>query len=145
MSYGQSWKSAAVISVLSLFSQWLNWFAFDKIGYSVVFTFITPLVLCVMYHLVQLDAGKENCFSRRFFFIFSSAVPFAVGLVLTVVLLLLDPGISTFNPDAEYTGTAPELISVYAGRFMVTSLYLAVFAAIDVPILKYIDSRGTKK
>lgn len=145
MNYPQSWKTGAVIALLSLFAQCINWVLFEKIGYSTVISLLTPLVLCLMYHLVQLDAGKNGCFSRSFFFIFSSAVPFIFGLVLTLVMLLLNPGISTFNPDAEYKGTVQEVISVYAGRFMVTSLYLAVFALIDIPVLKYIDKKRETK
>ncbi len=145
MKYKESWVSALVITLLSLFCQWCNWFTFEKLNYSEKLTLFTPLILCIMYHLVQLDAGKDGCFSRRFFFIFSSAVPFLFGLVLTVIMLLLDPGISTFTPDEVYKGTIPEVVSVYAGRFMVTSLYIAVFALIDIPILKYIDRKRDSK
>lgn len=145
MQYKQNWLTGLVIALLSLFAQWVNWFIFEKIGYDPKFTLLTPLVLCLMYHLVQLDAGGEGSFSRRFFFIFSVAVPFLTGLLLTLVLLLLDPGISTFSPDADYKGTAPEVISTYAGRFMVTSLYLTVFALIDIPVLKYLDRKRMGK
>ncbi len=145
MQFRQTWTSAFVITMLSLFSQWLNWFAFEKLGYDAVFTLVTPLILCLMYHLVQLDSGGNNDFSRKFVFIFSVAVPFLVGLIITLVLLLLDPGISTFNPEADYKGTAAEVISTYAGRFMLSSLYMAVFALIDIPILKYLDSKKEQK
>ncbi|MBQ8296294.1 MAG: hypothetical protein IJX77_00755 [Ruminococcus sp.] len=146
MQFTQSLKTGIIIAVLSLFAQTLNWVAFEKIGYDAKFTLLTPLILCFMYHLVQLDAGsKEFNFSRRFFFGFSVALPFAAGLILTIVMLVLDPGISTFNPDADYTGTAPEIIATYAGRFMLTSLYMAVFALIDIPILKYLDRKREEK
>ncbi|MCD7890982.1 MAG: hypothetical protein LUG26_04205 [Ruminococcus sp.] len=145
MQYKQNWLTGGIIALLSLFVQWLNWFAFEKLGYDEKYTLITPLIICFMYHLVQLDAGKKDSISRKFVFIFSAAVPFAFGLVLTVVFLLIDPGISTFSPDVDYTGTAPEVISTYAGRFMITSLYLTVFALIDIPIQKYLDSRRRKK
>lgn len=145
MQYKQTWLTGLVIALLSLFAQWVNWFIFEKIGYDSKFTLLTPLVLCLMYHLVQLDAGRDDGFSRRFFFLFSVAVPFMTGLLITLVLLLLDPGISTFSPDADYMGTAPEVISTYAGRFMVTSLYLAVFALIDIPILRYLDRKRLGK
>jgi hypothetical protein len=145
MNYKQTWLTGAIIAILSLFAQTLNWVAYEKLGYSVVFTFITPLILCFMYHLVQLDAGGKSGFSRRFFFLFSVAVPFAAGLILTLVLLLLNPGISTFNPDADYTGTAQEIISVYAGRYMVTSLYMAIFALIDIPILRHVDAKRSSQ
>lgn len=145
MKLRQSFFTGLIIALMSLFSQWVNWFIFEKVGYDEKFTLLTPLVLCLMYHLVQLDAGGKDCFSRGFFFIFSAAVPFLFGLLVTLIMLLLDPGISTFNPEVSYTGTAPEVISTYAGRFMVTSLYLAVFALIDIPVLKLLDGKRTKK
>lgn len=145
MKYRQSRLSALVIFVLSLFIQWLNWFLFEKIGYSWEYTLFTPLVICLMYHFVQLDAGKNNCFSRKFFFTFSATAPLLSGILLTAVILLLNPGISNFNPDTEYTGTAPEIIATFAGRIIFTSLYLMVFAVIDIPILKYIDRKREEK
>lgn len=144
MHYGQSWLSAVVITLLSLFSQWLNWFAFEKLEYGTSAALLTPLVLCFMYHLVQLDAGGENCFSRRFFFVFSAAVPFLICFVFSAVMLSVKPELSTFSPEADYAGTAPEVLTVYAGRFMITSLYLSAFALIDIPILKYIDRKRKK-
>lgn len=145
MPYRQTLLTGVIIALMSLFCQWLNWFAFEKIGYAEAVTLITPLILCFMYHLVQLDAGKNGNFSRGFFFIFSVAVPFLAGLIITLVLLILNPGISTFSPDADYAGTAPEIIATYAGRFMFTSLYLAVFALIDLPIQRYLDSKKENK
>ena len=144
MQFKQTWLTGLVITLMSLFTQWVNWFIFEKIGYDEVYTLLTPLVLCFMYHLVQLDAGGKDTFSRKFFFIFSSVVPFMFGLLVTLIMLLLDPGISTFSPDTPYTGTVPEVISTYAGRFMVTSLYLAVFALIDIPLLRYSDGKKVR-
>jgi len=145
MAYRQTFLTGVIIAMMSLFCQWLNWFAFEKIGYEQWITLVTPLILCFMYHLVQLDAGKNGNFSRGFFFIFSVAVPFLVGLIITLVILILNPGISTFAPDVDYMGTPPEIIATYAGRFMFTSLYLAVFALIDLPIQKYLDSKKENK
>lgn len=145
MKYGQSFLTALVIFILSMFMQWLNWFAFDKIEYSWGYTLITPLILCLMYHLVQLDAGKDGCFSRKFFFTFSVAVPFLTGIFLTLLILILNPGISTFNPDIDYTGSIPEVIATFAGRVIITSLYLAIFALIDVFILKVLDGKRKEK
>ena len=74
-------------------------------------------------------------------FIFSAAVPLLLGIFLTLAVFLGSPDISTFNPEAEYRGTAAELISLYSGRFAVTSLYLCVFALIDIPVLRACDKR----
>ena len=66
LKYRAAPLTGLVIFLLSLFCQWVNWFAFDKIGYSWYFALITPLILCLMYHFVQLDAGREGSFSRDF-------------------------------------------------------------------------------
>ena len=130
LEYGETPLTATVIFFLSLFCQWGNWFIYEKLNYHWGFTLITPLVLCIAYHLIQLDAGGEN-FSRRFFFIFSVIMPLAFGIILTVVMFVTNPDISNFNPDADYAGSVQEIIATYAGRFVITSLYLLIFAPID--------------
>lgn len=125
-----------MIVLLSLFCQWLNWFAFEKIGYSWVFTLITPLILCLMYHFVQMDAGREGNFTRGFFFLCAVVIPFILGVLITVFMVFEAPDISLFDPKAEYTDSVKESIAAYAGRICFTSLYLAVFALIDIPLQK---------
>lgn len=137
--------SAVVITLMSLFCQILNWLILEKMDYPWWVGLITPLMLCAMYHFVQLDAGKENGYSRIFFFIFSAAVPLLLGILLTAAVYLGNPGISTFDPAADFNGTAQEIISLYTGRIAVTSLYVTVFAVIDIPILKAKDKAGNGK
>ena len=137
LKYGASPVSALVITILSLFCQWLNWFAFEKIDYPWQITLITPLLLCVMYHMVQLDAGSEGCFSRRFFYIFSAVVPLIIGILLSAAMFLADPTI--FDPDTPFQGSISESIASYSGRFIVTSLYLVVFGIIDKFLLRLME------
>lgn len=141
LKFRESPFTALVITVLSLFCQFLNWFAYEKIGYSWGITLVTPLVICAMYHAVQLDGGREGSFSRRFFFLFSVVIPLLTGILLTVIMLLSAPEISVFSPEAEYKGTVREAIATYAGRFIFTSLYLLIFAVIDHFILKRLDEK----
>ena len=136
LKFRESPFTALAITVLSLFCQFINWFAYEKIGYAWGITLVTPLVLCAMYHFVQLDGGREGSFSRKFFFIFSVVIPLLVGILLTVIMLLAAPEISVFSPEAEYRGTVREAIATYAGRFIFTSLYLLIFAAVDAMIMK---------
>lgn len=137
--------TAAAVTLTSLFSQWLNWFAYEKIGYVWGITLVTPLILCIIYHFVQLDGGRKGSFSRRFVFIFGVAVPLLTGVVLTVIMLVAAPEISVFSPDADYEGTVREIIATYAGRFIFTSLYLMIFAVIDIPVLKITERKRKKK
>ena len=142
LRFEQNPFTAAVITVLSLFCQFLNWIAFEKLGYPWWVALITPLILCAMYHYVQLDAGKKGGFSRIFVFIFSAAVPLLLGIFLTLAIYFGSPGLSTFDPEAEYRGTVRELISLYSGRTAVTSLYLCVFALIDRAVMRACGKTG---
>ncbi|MBR2284505.1 MAG: hypothetical protein IJ874_08845 [Ruminococcus sp.] len=148
LSYRETPASAAAVTLLSLFCQWLNWFAYEKLDYPWGFTLITPLILCIMYHFVQLDSVPERKpedekphFTRRFVYIFAALLPFLVGVLITVLMLLSNPQISVFDPDEDYAGTIPEVIAIYAGRFTITSLYLMIFGIIDIPLLNMADNR----
>ena len=144
LKYRAAPLTGLVIFLLSLFCQWVNWFAFDKIGYSWYFALITPLILCLMYHFVQLDAGREGSFSRGFFFVFAVLLPLIFGLLLTFVTIMLDPELSLFDPSAEYKGSVQEAIATFSGRVILTSLYLCVFALIDIPLLKLQEGSARK-
>lgn len=142
MKYKQNFFTGLSIYLLSCFAQWFNWFVFEKVDFDWKITLFTPLILCLMYHLVQVDAGKEDSFSRLYFFLFSVALPFLTGLIITVAIFLLNPDISNFNSETDYIGTVPEIICTYTGRLMFTSLYIAFFALIDIPVLKHFDKKG---
>ncbi|MBQ8959698.1 MAG: hypothetical protein IJ071_00555 [Ruminococcus sp.] len=144
LKYRAAPLTALVITLLSLFCQWVNWLAFDKLGYSWQIALITPLILCLMYHFVQLDAGREGSFSRGFFFVFAVVVPLIFGLLVTGIMILADPELSLFDPSAEYKGSVQEAIATFSGRAVLTSLYLAVFALIDIPLLKLQEGRSQK-
>lgn len=132
--------SAVVISLMSLFAQWLNWFALDRLNYSPYIALFTPLILCLMYHFVQLDCGEGGC-PRKFIYVFSAIVPLIFSVCVTLYIFLSAPDISTFDPRLEYSGTVKELISLYTSRFVISSLYIVIFGVIDIPILKAIDKR----
>lgn len=142
LSYKASLFTALVITVMSLFMQWFIWFAYEKLDKEWYFNLVSPLVLCMMYHFVQLDAGKNGNFSRKFFFIFSIIVPLTLGIAVTLLIYVMNPDISVFNMDRDYEGTAKEIVITYAGRFIYTSLYMLIFAVIDIPVLRSIRRKG---
>lgn len=72
-------------------------------------------------------------------------VPLLIGILLTVIMLLSNPDISNFNPDAEFKGSVQETIATYAGRFVFTSVYMLIFALIDIPLLKIADGKRKDK
>ncbi len=135
LKYKEGFFTAAVIVVLSFFCQWINWFAFEKLDYPWwAAVFITPAILCIMYHFVQLDAGQEGNFSRGFFFIFSVLVPLVLSAAVTIAVLM--------NVDASYfdlnetPASAGQVMATYTGRFTITSAYMLIFAAADAPVLR---------
>ena len=136
LCYKASFVSAAAIFMMSMFSQWLNWYIYEKMEYGWGYMLLTPLILCFMYHFVQMDAGKHGNFSRRFFFLFSVALPLIFSTAVTVLLFIFSPELSIFDSYEEYSGNFIETIAIYAGRIMITSVYLLIFAVIDIPLLK---------
>ena len=145
LSYKAGFSSAVTIFVMSLFAQWVNWFVYEKAGYGWGYTLITPLILCMMYHFVQTDAGKHGSFSRQFFFVFSVALPLVFSIAVILVLRADSPDIYVFDPQAGYDSSARSLIAVYTGRFIFTSAYLLIFAIIDIPLLKRYDDKEKGK
>ncbi|MBQ6180550.1 MAG: hypothetical protein IJK31_02555 [Ruminococcus sp.] len=141
LRYGQGPLTALIIAVCSIFMQWFLWFVYEKAGYSWGFNLVTPLIICMMYHCVQLDAGRQGNFSRRFCFFWGVIVPLAAGLAMTLFLFLRYPDMSPFSPEADYTGKPREVIAIYSGRIVMTSIYLLIFAVIDIPILKRTDNK----
>lgn len=142
LSYKASPFTALVITIMSLFMQWFIWFAYEKLDKEWYFNLAAPLLLCMMYHFVQLDAGKNGNFSGKFFFVFSIIVPLALGIAATLLIYVMNPDISVFNMDKDYEGTAKEIVITYAGRFIYTSLYMLIFAVIDIPVLRAIGRKG---
>ncbi|NLT10402.1 MAG: hypothetical protein GXY08_13040 [Ruminococcus sp.] len=145
LKYGQGPFTALIIAICSIFMQWFLWFVYEKAGYSWGFNLVTPLILCMMYHCVQLDAGRQGNFSRRFCFFWGVIVPLIIGVGLTLFLFLRSPDMSPFSPDADYTGKPAEVIAIYSGRIVMTSIYLLIFAVIDVQILKRTDNKANEE
>ncbi|MBR4628492.1 MAG: hypothetical protein IKO47_12525 [Ruminococcus sp.] len=134
LNYHASSFSALVIIILSLFVQCGSWFIFLKSGMSRILFILMPLILCIMYHFVQLDAGKHGNFSREFFFICAVAAPCIFSLVMFFITFDLD------SVDNSTRGT----IAKYSARIMFTSVFLIIFALIDIPVLRHLDKKEKK-
>lgn len=133
--------SAAVIYVMSIFSQWLNWYIYDKTEYGWGIAVISPLILCLIYHFIQLDAGKHNNFSRRFFFLFSVAIPLISFAAVIAAIALTSPEHRAFKLLDDSGSDMSGKIALWAGRIVFTSLYMLIFAVIDIPFLKKSDEK----
>lgn len=127
-------SSAIVIFILSIFCHILNWYLYDKYGSLLEVMVISPLIFCMMYHFVQLDAGKQGEFYREFFFMCAVGAPCILSLIMFFITLDFESEVGSLR----YT------ISAYSARIMLTSVYLIIFALIDIPILRHIDKKKKK-
>ncbi|MGN0622115.1 MAG: hypothetical protein ACI4I9_09630 [Porcipelethomonas sp.] len=135
----------AVITACSLFAQWVHWFVYEKTGISGGFLFFTPLVLCFMYSLVMSECGKNRSFGKGFVFVFSVIIPLALSFVLSAYMVLSYPDMSIFSADKEIKGTPREIIAIYSGRILLTSVYLLVYSAADALLIQRIMRFSEKK
>ena len=127
---------AAVMTAASLFAQWAHWFIYEKTEFSSFYLWFTPLVLCLMYRLLMADSESQGKFSKTFIFIFTVALPLLISLIISVYMLLSYPDISTFSDVKQEMGIPSELIALYSGRIIITSVYLLVYSGIDIIISK---------
>lgn len=130
--------AAAIMTAASLFAQWAHWFIFEKTEFSSVYLCFTPLVLCLMYRLLMADCESGGKFSKPFIFIFTALVPFAVSFIISVYMMIAFPDISTFSASKQESGIPSELISLYSGRLVLTSLYLLLYSLVDLLIVSKI-------
>lgn len=137
--------SAAVMTAVSLFAQWAHWFIFEKIAFSSVYLWFTPLVLCLMYRFLMADCENKGRFSKSSIFIFTVIIPFAIVIIISIYMILKFPDLSTFSASKPESGTPSELISLYSGRLVLTSIYLIVYSVIDLLIISKIWGKMTNK
>lgn len=145
LNYKAGFMSALVIFISSIFMYVMIWIAYEKLDYSEIYNFITPLILCFMYHGVMLDTDKNGSFSGKFFFIFSVIIPLLTSLALTGIMYAFYPDLSVFNNNTSYKAAPIETIAVYSGRIVYTSVYLLVFVLIDIPFIRKFKSERKKK
>ena len=58
----------ALLTAGSLFAQTLLWVAYDYFRMQVWAMGALPLLICLLYHAVQLDSGTDKLMGRRFVF-----------------------------------------------------------------------------
>ena len=56
----------ALLTAGSLFAQTLLWVAYDYFQMQVWVMGALPLLICLLYHAVQLDSGADKLMGRRF-------------------------------------------------------------------------------
>ena len=124
--------AAAALCTGSLFIQCIHWVIFEKAAFASSYLWFTPLVICLMYKLLTLDSKKEKGISKLFVFGFGVALPLVISLAVSIYMIVSYPDLSVFSDTVQESGTARETIALYSGRMVLTSVYLAIFAGLNL-------------
>ena len=72
----------ALLTAGSLFAQTLLWVAYDYFQMQVWVMGALPLLICLLYHAVQLDSGADKLMGRRLVFAGACLLPLLLGAAL---------------------------------------------------------------
>lgn len=121
----------ALLTAGSLFAQTLLWAAYDYFQMQVWVIGALPLLLCLLYHAVQLDSGAGRKMSRWFVFAGVCLVPLLIGAALGIGMYWKYPGLEVFGGTGWGGGVIQETVAKYSARYLLTSGYLILFAGLD--------------
>lgn len=141
----KTWKKIIFVVLCSLFLQLLHWLVYQWTSFSAGLLFLTPLLLCAVYHVYQSDTLENRGLRRLHVFLGGVLIPLLLSGMVSLALFLHDPDMSLYHAFQEPEGNAAETAALYAGRIMLTSLYLLLFSGIDVLLLRLQDSRRERK
>ncbi len=134
-------KHGGIIAACSLFAQGVHWFVFEKVAFESAMLWLTPLILCMLYHFVMADSGEGKPYSRKFVFLCAVVIPLLLSIIGTLLIWLNYPHLSLFREGVAPDGSLPEVLGLLCGRITLTSTYMAVFTLPDLLLLKYLDGR----
>lgn len=132
------WLGMALISILV---HLLHWVAYEFTAFSLWFAAVTPLVICLIYHLFQSDCEETFHISRKQVFLGTVIVPLAAAVIVSVLVFVNNPSLGLYAVHGQLTGSFIEKIGLYSGRMIISGVYLLVFSAIDIPLLRIQDER----
>ncbi len=134
-------KHGVIITACSLFAQGVHWFLFEKIAFESALLWLTPLILCMLYHCVMADSGKGKQYSRKMVFFCAVLLPFLIAAGVSLFTWLNYPHLSLYKDGVLPDGSFPEQLGLMSGRILLTSLYMAVFTLPDLLVLRFLDER----
>lgn len=135
-------KFGALLCVCSLISQWILWFAYIKLEMQTYQFFALPLLLCILYHALQYDSGEGKLLSRGLVFRGTVLYPLILSVGFVLVMYHNFPMLEQFDGEGDARYAAQEIFANYGSKFVITSLYLLIFSALDAV---YFLIRGRKK
>lgn len=141
----KDWKKIVAVTAASLFLQILHWLIYQWTAFPVGMLFVTPLLLCAVYHVYQSDTLENRGIRRLHVFLAGILLPFLLSAVVSAAMFLHNPDMSLYHPFVRPTGSAAETAALYAGRVMLTSLYLLVFSGLDCILLHLQDGYRRRK
>lgn len=135
------WTAWLWMALVSIFVHVLHWVAYEFTAFSLWFAAVTPLVICLIYHLFQSDCEETFHISRKQVFLGTVIIPLAAALIVSVLIFVNNPNLGLYAVHGQLTGSFIEKIGLYSGRMIISGVYLLVFSAIDVPLLRIQDER----
>ncbi|MBQ8687101.1 MAG: hypothetical protein IJ512_00975 [Ruminococcus sp.] len=140
-----SWKPVVMMVLLSLFLHVLHWILYDAIAVTYAFCFLTPLLLCLCYHLFQTDCQATFGFSRKKVFFGTVFIPLLAAIAVSGIVFINNPHLGLYSHGGQLTGGAAEKIGLYAGRTILSGIYVLLFSVADIPILHWQDRNRYEK
>ncbi len=133
------------MALSSLLLHVLHWAAYEITAFSVWFAAVTPLVLCLVYHLFRLDCEESFHLSRKQVFLGTVLVPLIAAIVVSCLVFVNNPDLGLYANHGQFTGSFIEKVGLYSGRCIISGVYLLVFSIIDIPLLRLQDERRYEK
>lgn len=134
-----------LVTLVSLFLQIIHWLIYSWTSFSAGLLFLTPLVLCALYHAYQADTTENRGLSRLQVFLAGVVIPFVLSILVTIAMYVHNPDLTIFHPMAVQERNAAEYVMMFAGRLTITSFYLLVFAWIDIPLQHFQERHKERK
>ncbi len=139
--YSLKWTAWLAMAVVSILVHVLHWVAYEFIAFSLWFAAVTPLVICLVYHLFQSDCEESFSVSRRQVFLGTVIIPLFAAIFVSVFVFINNPELGLYARHGQFTGSFIERIGLYSGRIVISGVYLLIFSAIDVPLLRIHDEQ----
>ena len=141
----KKWKKLLLVGGCSLFLQLLHWLIYQWVSFPAGLLFLTPLLLCAVYHVYQSDTAESRGLRRLEVFFSGVLIPFLLCALFSGILFLQNPDLYLYHANMLPTGGPTETIALYAGRMMLTSCYVLVFSGLDVLLLRLQDHYRRQK
>lgn len=141
----KKWKKLLLVGGCSLFLQLFHWLIYQWVSFPAGLLFLTPLLLCAVYHVYQSDTAESRGLRRLEVFFSGVLIPFLLCALFSGILFLQNPDLYLYHANMLPTGGRTETIALYAGRMMLTSCYVLVFSGLDVLLLRLQDHHLRQK